>query len=200
MHVASPSLLPGKDNTPQLGSRPSWSFSTQHQGDAQLPCEHPRVPTGAPHCTRDAAVVPRAGAADVCSQDAREKKHLSSAHNQPEPGPPEITIVMSQCMDVPKHEGFCLEDAAKAFTSGCEMHSVPITSRGARACYFHHRMFSVGTFSCQPGETSHWRQLEPPNGFFFTSPCARAAPSLADEHQRVSPMLNSNKSNCLENT
>lgn len=128
------------------------------------------------------------------------KKHLSSAHNQPEHDPPEITIAVSQCMDVPKHEGLCLEDAAKAFTSSCEMHSVPIASRGARACYFHQRMFSVGTFSCQPAETSHWRQLEPPNGCFFTGPCARTAPSLGDEHQRVSPMLNSNKSDCLENT
>lgn len=109
--------------------------------------------------------------------------------------------------DIPRHEGFCPEDTAKAFTSGCEILVVPITGQGARACYFHHRMFSVGTFSCQPGETSHWRKLEPPNGFSSTSPgsCSsvRAAPSPEDEHQRgqlVSPALSSNKSNCLENT
>lgn len=111
------------------------------------------------------------------------------------------------CTDIPRHEGFCPEDIAKAFTSGCEILVVPITGQGARACYFHHRMFSVGTFSCQPGETSHWRKPEPPNGFSSTSPgsCSsvRAAPSPEDEHQRgqlVSPAISSNKSNCLENT
>lgn len=116
-------------------------------------------------------------------------------------------IVMPQRAYVPKHEGFCPEDAAKAFTSGCEMHMVPITGRGARACYFHQRMFSVGTFSCQPGETSHWRKPVPPNGFFFTIPSpgsdTRASPSPEDEHQQgwlFSPMFKSNKSNCLENT
>ena len=144
-------------------------------------------------------------AADVCSQGAREKHLVSST--QPEPDPPEIITVTSQRTDIPEREIFCPEDAAKAFTSGCEMHAVPITSRGARACYFHQKMFSRGTFSCQPGETSHRRKPEPPNGFFFTTPgpgsSARAAPSPEDEHQRgqtIPPMFSSNKSNCLENT
>lgn len=106
------------------------------------------------------------------------------------------------CLDIPRHEGFCPKEAAKAFTSGCEILVVPITSQGARACYFHQRMLSVGTFSCQPGETSHWKQPEPPNGF-SSSTRVRAAPSPEDEHQRgqlVSPVLRSNKSNCLKNT
>lgn len=110
-------------------------------------------------------------------------------------------------LDIPRQEGFCPEDAAKAFTSGCEILVVPITSQGAGACYFHQRMVSVGTFSCQPGETRHWRKPEPPNGFSSTSPSSlssvKAAPSPEDEHQRgqlVSPVISSNKSNCLENT
>lgn len=151
-------------------------------------------------------VVPGASAGDVCSEDASGKHRVSSTQpNRAQPSRHHHPHVPHA--DIPRHEGFCPEDTAKAFTSGCEILVVPITGQGARACYFHHRMFSVGTFSCQPGETSHWRKLEPPNGFSSTSPgsCSsvRAAPSPEDEHQRgqlVSPALSSNKSNCLENT
>lgn len=83
----------------QLAAHPSWSFSRQRRGDARLPCEHPGVggyQRRAPPSTRNTAVVPRAGAADVCSQDARGKNTWLPAHNQPEPDPPEIIIVTSR--------------------------------------------------------------------------------------------------------
>lgn len=109
-----------------------------------------------------------------------KKKNWFPAHNQTEPDPPEIIIITSQGTYFPEHEGFCPEDADKAFTSGCEMHTVPITGQAARACYFHQRMLSRGTFSCQPGETSHWRKLEPPNAF-SSSP----SPALAVAQEQI---------------
>lgn len=80
------------------------------------------------------------------AQKMQGKNTWFPAHNQTEPNPPEIIIVMSQHKYDPKHQGFCPKDAAKAFTSGCETHAVPITGQGVRACYFHQRIFSRGTF------------------------------------------------------
>lgn len=61
----------------QLASHPSWSFSPGSAGEMLgFPASIPGwggYQRRAPPSTRNTAVVPRAGAADVCSQDAREK-------------------------------------------------------------------------------------------------------------------------------
>lgn len=98
----------------------------------------------------------------------QEENTCFPACKQTHPSPPELIIVKPNCTHIPQHklpggvmqQSFCPGDATCIYNPPpSKMSTMPITSQGATACYFHQRMLSMGTFSCQPGEISHWRKV-----------------------------------------
>lgn len=73
---------------------------------------------------------------EMFAQRMQVKSTEFPACNQTEPYPPGITIITSPCTDIPRHEGFCPEDAAKASTFGCEILVVPITGQRSQSLLF----------------------------------------------------------------